>query len=64
MSKFDEAMAESDNLIQTLRKAAESPHPVRCLLRDLWAFRHNTAYITTIYEANEEMTAPLRQNRH
>jgi hypothetical protein len=64
MSKYEQAIAESDELIQRLREAASSPHPVRCLLRDVWIFRNNIPYITTIYEANEEMTAPLRQNGH
>jgi hypothetical protein len=63
MSKFDQAIAESDELIQTLREAAASPHVIRCLLRDIWYFRHNVPYVTTLYEANQEMSAPLLQKQ-
>jgi hypothetical protein len=59
MSKYDQAIAESDSLIRFFREASQSPHPVRCLLRDIWLYRHNTPYMTTLYEANQEMIAPL-----
>jgi hypothetical protein len=62
MSKFDQAMAESEDLIHKLQECAHHRHPIRCLLRDIWLYRDNIPYVTTLYEANEEMTSPLRQN--
>lgn len=62
MNKYDQAIAETDDLIQKLRDGASSPHPVRCLLRDIWLARHNIPYMTTMYETNQEMISPLRQN--
>jgi hypothetical protein len=62
MTKYEQAMAESEFLIERFREAAHSPHPARCLLRDIWFARNNTPYMTTLYEANEEMIGPLRLN--
>ena len=59
MTKYEQAIAESESLINSLREASRSSHPVRDLVRDIWNHRRNTPYITTIYEANQEMLAPL-----
>lgn len=62
MGKFEQAMAESGDLIQRLRESAGDPNPIRCLLRDMWFARHNVPYMATMYEANQEMVSPLRMN--
>lgn len=61
MTKFDMAMAESDELIGELRSTTLRDHPLLMAFIDLWKFRHNVPIVTTIYETYQEMISPVRQ---
>lgn len=49
------AIAVSSDLIKQMQERSLSNDPARSLLADIWAQRHNVPYITTIFEANQEM---------
>lgn len=53
--KFEVAIRESDDLIRRFKEASEDPHPIRAMMADLWMQRHNVPYVTTVYEAGQEL---------
>ena len=57
------AVRESDELLTKMREAYKSHDPVRQAMADLWAQRNNIPFTTTVYEAVQEMNAPLQQQR-
>jgi len=60
-ASYDRAMKLSGDLIDKLGEVAKARHPVLEIFVDLWTERNNVPYSTTMYEANQEMIAPLRQ---
>jgi hypothetical protein len=58
---FDQAMRTSGDLIGRFKHASESDDPIRAMFADMWLERHNVPYVTTMYQANQEMIQPLRQ---
>lgn len=60
---YRRAMAETGELIERMRKASASGDPIRGVMADLWFQRHNVPYVTTIFEANAEMSAAVSQNK-
>lgn len=56
---IDMALAASDDLIERMRSSTMSGDPVRGIMSNLWEQRHNVPYLTTMYEANAEMTAAI-----
>jgi len=54
-------MKVSGDLINRLDEVVRTRHPVFEIFVDLWTERRNVPYTTTMYEANQEMIAPLRQ---
>ena len=59
-AKFDQAIQASDVLISALRHHSSNGHPLLTAFVDLWRLRHNTPIVTTIYEAYQEMMAPMK----
>ena len=58
---YRRAMAASDEVIRCMREASGSKDVARAVMADLWAQSHNVPYMTTVYEAAQEMKAPLAQ---
>lgn len=59
---YDKAMHVSDDLIARMRDASESSDPARAVMADIWAQRNNVPYITTTYQAVQELNAALYQD--
>lgn len=57
--KYHTAMQASGEILQ--RMSEGSNHPVNAMVADLIKNRHNAPYITTVYEALQEVNAPLKQ---
>jgi hypothetical protein len=53
------AIQISSELISKMRKDQNSKHPVTAMMADLWMQRHNVPYVTTVYEAAQEMDAAV-----
>lgn len=60
LDKADAALHQLDELIERLRHARH--HPVRGLISDLVEYRHNVPYVTTLFEANEEMKSAAQHH--
>lgn len=60
---FHRAMQASDDLIDRMRAASRSNDPIRAIMADLWAQRGNVPYVTTVFEATQEMNAPVSYQR-
>jgi hypothetical protein len=58
--KYLRAMTESGDLLKKMREESRSNDPVRELMSDIWSQRHNVPYVTTIFEAAQEMNAPVQ----
>lgn len=56
---YEAAMKESADLLEKIRSLGDDPS--RQIVSDVLANRRNTPYVTTIYEAIQEMDAPLKQ---
>jgi hypothetical protein len=52
---FRAAIRVSKDLIDQMRKDQDSRNPVTALMADIWMQRHNMPYMTTIYEAVQEV---------
>lgn len=58
---YQRAVAVSDDLLGRMRVAYASSDPARQVFADILAQRHNMPVMTTIYEAVQEATSPLKQ---
>lgn len=58
---YERAIGASNELIDKFEEASKSRDPIRAMFADMWLERHNVPYASTIYEAHQEMIAPLRQ---
>lgn len=54
-----EALAVSGDLIKQMQERSQSNDAARAVMADIWAQRHNIPYVTTVYEANQEMQAAI-----
>ena len=54
---FGAAMNTSDDLISRMRESSGSKDAVRAIMADIWAQHHNIPFMTTVYEAVQEMKA-------
>ena len=61
LALYDKAMNVSGDLIHEMKESP--PDPLREIFHDFWIERTNVPYATTMYEAHQEMIAPLRQGR-
>lgn len=52
---YDQAMAETTDIVSQIRKLTASDHPVCRIIHDLWKHRKNTPVLTTLYESHQEM---------
>lgn len=52
---YDKAVGASDDLIQRMRDSAPSTAAVRAVVTDVWAGHRNIPFLTTVYEAVQEM---------
>lgn len=59
--RYARAMQESDDLLEQLGKRGNEP--ARQIVSDVLKNRNNIPYVTTAYEAIQEMNAPLKQSR-
>ena len=61
---YAKAMTVSDDLIARMRDASESKDPVRAMMADIWAQRHNIPYMVSVYETVREMTVATAEYQH
>lgn len=59
---YDAAMRASGELIEQMR--CSQADPVRQTIAGLWEQRRNIHVVATIFEATQEMLAPLKQKQH
>jgi len=57
--KYHHAMMESGYLLQEIAEAKDDP--AIAMIADILANRHNAPYITTVYEAMQEVNSPIKQ---
>ncbi len=57
--KYHLAIQSINDLTEKMRENKD--HPAREMVADILANRHNTPYIATIYEAVQELNAPIKQ---
>jgi hypothetical protein len=60
-SAYNRAMEDSGDLIDRMRGASRSNHIGRAVTADIWAWSENIPFMTTVYEAVEEMKSPMDQ---
>lgn len=58
---FEAAMRTSDELLEQMR--CSQPGPIHQAVGSLWEQRRNIPYVVTIFEATQEMLAPLKQKQ-
>lgn len=59
----DKAFAASSELIQKMRSSSASNDVWRAVAADIFLQRHNVPYMTTVFEATQEMNAAADQAR-
>lgn len=52
---FDRAMGKSDGILKKMRECSSSTDAPRAVMADIWAQRHNIPFLTTVYEATQEV---------
>jgi len=52
---YEEAMRQSSDLIRYMRSASNSTDAARAIMADIWAQNHNVPFLTTVFEAVQEM---------
>jgi len=55
MSKADNAIAMVDDITNRMRSYSAGPDPIKGLMSDLWQHRNNIPFVTTVYEAIQEV---------
>lgn len=58
--KYEAAMAESGQLLARMQAESNSNDAAVALMADIWSQRTNTPFLTTVYEASQEVLAPGR----
>jgi hypothetical protein len=61
---FNKAMRANTELISHMREASQSKDAVRGLLADIWAQHHNIPFMTTVYQAVQEMNSATTTDQH
>lgn len=56
---YSKAIEMSNDLIDKMRKNQDAKNPVTALMADIWMQRHNIPYMTTVYEAVQEVDAAV-----
>lgn len=51
----DIAIDMADNLTNQIRNLNGNTHTVKQMISDIWYFRENTPFVTTVYEAIQEV---------
>ncbi len=59
--RYLHAMSLTEEVTVKMRETAASNDPVRALMADLWAQHHNVPFMTTVYEAVQEMKSATDQ---
>ena len=57
-ASYHEAMGASDDLIQKMRESSKSSDAARTVIGHIWAKHHNIPFLTSVFEAVEEMNLP------
>ena len=64
-SRYREAMMTSGDLLARMRESSTSTDPARAVMADIWAQHNNIPFMTTVYEAVQEMkSATSESERH
>ncbi len=58
---YSKAVALTDDILLRMREPAKETEVARDITADIWLQSRNTPFMTTVYEATQEMTAPLKQ---
>jgi hypothetical protein len=51
----DEAIEMADSLTNHIRNLNGNTHTVKAMISDIWHYRENTPFVTTVYEAIQEV---------
>lgn len=54
-NQADSAIALADKLVTEIRSMNGNTHTVKEMISDIWAHRENTPFVTTVYEAIQEV---------
>lgn len=60
---YAKVMREVADLEQHMREVSVSTDPARSIMATVWLHRHNTPFMTTTYEAAQEMKSGPESNR-
>ncbi len=52
------AIRMADELTQSMRSYSSGNDPIKGLMADLWQHRNNVPFVTTVYEAIQEVKPP------
>lgn len=58
LAEADKAIDMADGLISHIRSMNGNTHTVKEMMGDIWAHRENTPFVTTVYEAIQEVKPP------
>lgn len=61
---FDRAMGKSDGILRKMVECSSSTDAARAVMADVWAQNHNVPFLTTVYQAVQEVnlsTDPKRR---
>lgn len=58
---YDRAMSVSGNVLQKMEEASESHDAARAVMAGLWLHSRNVPFMTTVYQAVEEVSSGIDQ---
>ena len=51
----DKAIDMADNLTNEIKNLNGNTHTIKARISDIWRYRENTPFVTTVYEAIQEV---------
>lgn len=51
----DQAISMADTLTHDIRNLNGNTHTIKAMISDIWHYRENTPFVTTVYEAIQEV---------
>jgi hypothetical protein len=51
----DKAIDMADNLTNEIKNLNGNTHTIKAMISDIWHYRENTPFVTTVYEAIQEV---------
>ncbi len=58
---YAKAVALTDDILLRMRESEKDTEAARVVAAEVWLHARNVPFMTTVYEATQEMTAPLKQ---